>query len=305
MRRRKGQPVHGWLILDKPAGISSAAAVGQVKRLLDAEKIGHAGTLDPLASGILPLALGEATKTVSYVMSDTKRYRFTVRWGEARSTDDVEGEVTARSDHRPDAAAILAALPTFTGVIRQTPPAFSAIKIDGKRAYALARKGEVVELAPREVAIDRLELRGENGEEAEFDLVCGKGTYVRSLARDLALALGTVGHVTALRRTSVGRFDEIHAIALDSLAAFGHSAGAFERVLPILTVLDDIPALAITEAEAKLIQTGRSVWLGHSGLNTGFELLQGNAVCVTEQQRPVALGQIVNGEFRPVRVFNL
>jgi tRNA pseudouridine55 synthase len=305
MRRRKGQPVHGWLILDKPAGISSAAAVGQVKRLLDAEKIGHAGTLDPLASGILPLALGEATKTVSYVMSDTKRYRFTVRWGEARSTDDVEGEVTATSEHRPDTPAILGALSLFAGVIQQTPPAYSAIKIDGKRAYALARKGEAVELAPREVTIDRLELLGANGDSAEFDLVCGKGTYVRSLARDLAMALGTVGHVTALRRTAVGRFDEIRAIALDSLVAFGHSAGAFERVLPILTVLDDIPALAITEAEAKLIQTGRSVWLGHSGLNPGFELLQGNAVCVTGQRQPVALGQIVNGEFRPVRVFNL
>jgi tRNA pseudouridine55 synthase len=303
-RRRKGQPVHGWLILDKPAGISSSAAVGVVKRLLDAAKVGHGGTLDPLASGILPLAFGEATKTVSYVMDDQKRYRFTVRWGEARSTADAEGEVTATSDHRPSTAEIEAALPRFTGDILQKPPAFSAIKIAGERAYKLARAEQALDLPSRPVRIDRLELVSAEPEQAIFEVACGKGTYVRSLAVDIAEALGTVGYVSMLRRTAVGRFDEAMSIPLDSLTSLGHSPAALERVLPILTVLDDIPAVAVTEAEAKLIRTGRSVMLGESRLTQGFRPDRDEVICV-EGGQPVALGRMSFGEFRPVRVFNI
>lgn len=303
-RRRKGQPVHGWLILDKPAGISSSAAVGIVKRTLDAAKVGHAGTLDPLASGILPLALGEATKTVSYVMDGAKRYRFAVTWGEARSTADAEGEVTATSEHRPSAAEIDAVLGRFIGTIMQTPPIYSAIKVGGERAYKLARADQAVELKPRPVEIEQLTLVSATPNDATFEVACGKGTYVRSLAVDIAEALGTVGYVSMLRRTQVGRFGEAMSIPLDSLASLGHSPAALERVLPILTVLDDIPAVAATEAEAKLIRTGRSVMLGESRLTQGFDPTGVDVICVQDDQ-PVALGRFSHGEFRPVRVFNI
>ncbi|MBM3541566.1 MAG: tRNA pseudouridine(55) synthase TruB, partial [Alphaproteobacteria bacterium] len=222
--KRRGRPVHGWIVLDKPLGLSSAGAVAAVKRALDAAKAGHAGTLDPLATGVLPVALGEATKTASYVVDARKVYAFTVRWGEARDTDDAEGRVTAKSAHRPTADAIRAALPAFIGRVAQTPPVFAAIKIGGERAYARARREEDVELAPRVVEIEALELLDRpDADHARFRVGCGKGTYVRALARDLAVRLGTVGHIQALRREAVGRFGLESAISLAQLEVLGHS----------------------------------------------------------------------------------
>jgi tRNA pseudouridine55 synthase len=246
-RRKGGTPVHGWLVLDKPFGMSSSRAVGAVRHLLGAAKAGHGGTLDPLATGILPIALGEATKTVAWAMAGRKTYRFTLRWGEARATDDAEGAVTATSEARPGAAEIAAVLPRFTGTIQQVPPAYSALKLAGERAYDLARRGETVELAPRTAEIFALRLLGVIDEDhAEFEVETGKGVYVRSLGRDIALALGTVAHIAALRRLAVGRFTLERAISLDKLEALRHSAAVFEHLLPIETALDDIPAMALT-----------------------------------------------------------
>ena len=308
-RRRKGEPIHGWLVLDKPAGPSSAAIVGRVKRLVGAAKVGHAGTLDPLASGVLPLAFGEATKTVGLVMDGSKSYRFALRFGAATNTDDAAGAITGESPVRPSDADIRAVLPRFTGRIAQLPPAFSALKVAGKRAYDLARRGEPVQLAPREVDIARLELIGRPGpDEAEFVLDCGKGTYVRSLARDIARALGGLGHVASLRRTRVGRFAESQAIPLDSLEALGHSAAVLERLLPILTALDDIPAVAVTAGEAELIRTGRSISLG-LGRAAAIDSLRAGTVVCTSGDAAIALARIdpsgEGGELRPLRVFNL
>ena len=308
-RQRKGRPIHGWLILDKPAGPSSAAVVGRVKRLLQAAKLGHAGTLDPLASGVLPLAFGEATKTVALVMDGRKSYRFTVRWGVATATDDAAGAVVGESALRPSAAEILAILPRFAGRIAQLPPAFSALKVAGARAYDLARRGEVPNLAPRMVEIECLTLLGcPDPEHAEFALDCGKGTYVRSLARDLGQALGSLGHVTSLRRTRVGRFTESQAIPLDSLEALGHSAAVLERLLPIPTALDDIPAVAVTAGEAELIRTGRSISLGQARV-AAIDSLRPSTVLCTNGDIAVALARIdrsgEGGELRPLRVFNL
>ena len=222
MRRKRGQKVDGWLILDKPVDLTSTQAVNIVKRIFDAQKAGHAGTLDPLASGILPIALGEATKTVPYAMDASKAYRFTLQFGEARSTDDAEGEVVQTSDVRPGDEAIRAILPQFTGLITQVPPAFSAIKVDGQRAYDLARAGEQVELDPRQVLIHSIRPLGRPGpDEATFEVISGKGAYMRALGRDLAIGLGTCGHIGDLRRTAVGPFTEDRAISLESLKALG------------------------------------------------------------------------------------
>jgi tRNA pseudouridine55 synthase len=259
-RKRKGRPIDGWLVLDKPVGIGSTTALGQVRRLFDAAKAGHGGTLDPLASGILPIAFGEATKTVSYVMDGRKAYRFTVRWGMSTETDDAEGAVAATSDARPTQAEIAAVLPRFIGAISQVPPRFSAIKVDGERAYDLARDGQAVELAPRRVEVYDLRLVGvPDADHAAFVAECGKGTYIRSLARDLALALGTVGHVAALRRTRCGPFAEADAISLDTLMSLGHSAPLSKYLLPGETALDDIPALALTEEEARHLANGQAL----------------------------------------------
>lgn len=310
MGKRKGRPVHGWLILDKPAGLSSAAAVGQVKRLFGAAKLGHAGTLDPLASGILPLAFGEATKTVAYVMDGAKRYRFEISFGEARSTEDAEGEVTATSDVRPDDAAISAVLPRFIGTILQRPPAFSALKIGGQRAYDLARAGAAPDMIERPVEISSLTLaaRPDPGH-AIFEVACGKGTYIRSLGRDIALALGTVGYISMLRRTAVGRFSEAESISLDSLTGSEHGPATSEclngRLLPILTALDDIPALAVTEAEAELIRNGRTIEFGEDRTPSTYPLRRSDVVCAVCGDRPVALADYSDRRLRPVRVFNL
>ena len=304
--RRDKRDVHGWVILDKPVGMTSTHTVAVIKRLFSAKRAGHAGTLDPLASGGLPVAMGEATKTVPFVMDGRKRYRFTVRWGEERDTDDSEGRVVATSDERPTVEAILALLPRFMGTIEQIPPRYSAIKIQGERAYDLARDGEVVELQPRPVEIYELTLTDQSdSDHAVFEAECGKGTYVRSLARDMGRLLGTYGHVSALRRTACGPFDERDMIPLEELEAVCHRAASGEgnladALLPVETALDDIPALAVTRADAARLHRGQAVLLrGRDAPNSS------GTVYVTVGGRLLALAEIDNGELIPKRVFNL
>jgi tRNA pseudouridine55 synthase len=306
-RRRKGDPVHGWVILDKPSGITSTQAVGKVRRLFNAAKAGHGGTLDPLATGVLPIALGEATKTIPYVIDGRKRYRFTVRWGEARATDDAEGAVTATSDRRPTAAEMRAKLAQFIGEIEQVPPAYSAVHVDGERAYDLARAGETVVLAPRRVAIHGFTLAAiEDADHATFEVASGKGAYMRALARDLAVSLGTCGHVSALRRLAVGPFDEAGAISLESLAALGHSPAALGHLKPVETALDDIPALALTDTEANSLRSGQAVgFVRRQDAGRVSHLKSGTLVYATSGGKPVALARYEAGDLRPVRVLNL
>ena len=306
-RRKGGQPVNGWLVIDKPLGLTSTQVVGRVRRLYDAQKVGHGGTLDPLASGVLPVALGEATKTVGYAMDGAKTYRFTLRWGQATTTDDAEGPVVEEHPHRPDQAAVEAVLPAFHGEIEQIPPKFSAVKIEGQRAYDLARADEAVELTARRVRIDRLELlEMPDADHAVFAVGCGKGAYMRALARDLGKALGTCAHVVALRRTSVGPFTEEEAISLDSLEALGHGPALMERLLPVETALDDIPALALTEAEARRLRCGQAISLmARVHRERLRNLEQGSLVCATTGGKPVALARYEAGEVHPIRVLNL
>ena len=296
-RKRKGRPIHGWLNIDKASGPTSARVVARVLELTGAAKAGHGGTLDPMATGVLPIALGEATKTASYAMDGAKRYRFTLRWGEARDTDDAEGAVTATSDVRPAEDAIRGALAAFTGVIDQVPPDYAAVKIDGCRAYDLARRGEAAEQAPRPVTIHRLELMTiADADHAIFEVDCGKGAYVRALARDLAAALGAVGHLSELRRTRVGSFFEGDAISLDKLNDLMHSAALSEHLRPVETALADIPALAMTDSQATRLSQGQVVQV--LGTEPGL-------VRVTADDRLVALAEVHDGDVRPVRVFNL
>jgi len=305
-RRREKRNVDGWVVLDKPISMTSTHAVSMVRRAFAARKAGHAGTLDPLATGVLPIALGEATKTVSFVMDGRKSYRFTVRWGLETDTDDAEGRVIAASDVRPDVDAIRAALPRFTGAIMQTPPQFSAIKIAGERAYDLAREGETVSLAPRPVQVDRLELVGVvDDEHAEFEAGCGKGTYVRALARDLGRALGTCGHVSALRRTAVGPFAESHAVGIGELECLSGASpdgvvGAGPILLPVAAALTGLPALTVSRADAGRLARGQAVLLRgrDAPVMTGW-------VAVSTQGALVALAEVEQGELRPRRVFNL
>jgi tRNA pseudouridine55 synthase len=306
-RRKKGQPIDGWLAVDKPVGMTSTAVVGMVRRLLDAQKVGHGGTLDPLASGILPIAFGEATKTVAYVMDGSKTYTLTVRWGEERTTDDREGEVTETSDVRPTTEQIEAALPAFIGEIQQIPPKFSAVKVAGRRAYDMARKDEVVELAPRPILIkDFTLLESPDADHSVFRVISGKGAYMRSLARDLARALGTVGHVAGLRRTACGPFNEDGAISLDKLEALGHSAASSDTLLPVSTALDDIPALALTEVEANRLSHGQPLPVLPVVRRSSVEgVIAGTTVRAMDGDRLVALARIEGGEIRPVRVINL
>jgi tRNA pseudouridine55 synthase len=299
--RRQKQKIDGWVVLDKPVGLGSTKAVGRVRWLFSAEKAGHGGTLDPLASGVLPIALGEATKTVPFVMGGRKEYRFTLCFGEARSTEDAEGEVTATSDVRPTDVAIRSALPEFLGEIIQRPPAFSALKVGGKRAYDLARGGEPVELQARKVLIDKLEFAGRaDKDHADFVVACGKGTYIRSLGRDLAQALGTCGHLSALRRTVAGPFREEAAISLSKLEALGHIPPLLEALAPVATALDDIPALALTEAQADRLRRGLPVFLEVGDAPPSGALAR--AECGTKL---VALAHWDGKALRPVRVFNL
>ncbi len=305
-RRHKGESVHGWIVLDKPIGLTSAQAVARVRRIFNAAKAGHGGTLDPLATGVLPIALGEATKTVAFEMDRTKTYRFTLRWGEARSTDDAQGKITATSPSRPSGAEIQSVLSRFTGEIQQTPPRFSAIKVEGRRAYAMARGDEEFELSPRPILIEKLAVISLEGDLASFEVACGKGAYMRSLARDLGLALGTYAHVVELRRLSAGPFVESQAISLDSLETLRHSAAALATLLPIETALDGIPALALSEGEARTLRSGQSVPLFRAvDVNRIGGLVPGIAVCAMANGKPVAVARFDQGKLRQVRVFNL
>ncbi|MHA1112980.1 MAG: tRNA pseudouridine(55) synthase TruB [Alphaproteobacteria bacterium] len=305
-RGRRGHPVHGWLVIDKSAGMTSARAVAVVKRRLDALKAGHAGTLDPLATGVLPIALGEATKTMAFIVDADKSYRFTLRWGEARNTDDTEGAVTETSDMRPDAAAIRAALSGFLGEIDQVPPAFSAIKVAGRRAYDLARADAPVTLASRRVRVTRFDLVAAERDRAVFEVDCGKGTYIRALARDLARALGTVGHVETLRRTRVGSFREGDSISLESENASGHSAPLVEHLLPVETALVDIPALAMTEAEARCLHHGQAVAMTREADRTEIAPKDPQQPYLAKcGDRPLGIVRFENCLVRPVRLFNL
>lgn len=306
-RRRRGHAIHGWVILDKPSGMTSFAAVSAVRRVLNAAKAGHAGTLDPLATGLLPIALGEATKTLPYIVDSRKTYRFTVRWGEARDTDDAEGRIVATSTVRPKADAIEAALPQFVGVIEQVPPAYSAIKVNGHRAYALARAETPMVLSPRPVVIERMVLVAvPDADHAVFEVTCGKGAYMRGLARDLAVVLGTAGHVAALRRTAVGPFTEQHTIDLDNIEAVRHSDAVPQQVLPVAAALAGIPALALTKGEARRIQRGQAIAvLPVVSRLPQIGVCKDTVVCAMAEDKPIALAQIRGGEVRPLRVLNL
>ena len=304
-RRKKGDRVHGWVILDKRLTMTSTQAVGAVRRLFNAQKAGHGGTLDPLATGLLPIALGEATKTVPYIMESSKTYRFTVKWGVETTTDDGEGEVTETSDQRPDDAAIRALLPEFTGLISQVPPQFSALKVDGARAYDLARDGEAVELAPREISIDSFELVDQpDPDHTVFEAVCSKGTYVRALARDMGRELGCYGHVSELRRTQVGPFNEDDMILLDQLDDLRHKGAGqeamYQYLLPLETALDDIPALAVSGEDAARLRNGQAVIVR----GRDAPILQGT-ILVENRGDPVALAEMDQGALQPKRVFNL
>ncbi|MCP2679957.1 tRNA pseudouridine(55) synthase TruB [Maricaulaceae bacterium NA33B04] len=312
-RRKKGDPIHGWLVLDKPLEMTSTQAVGKCRWLYNAKKAGHAGTLDPLASGILPIAFGEATKTVPFAQEAGKTYRFTIRWGESTTTQDAEGDVVATSDVRPTRDAIEAALPQFIGDIEQVPPKFSAIKVDGERAYDLARAGEDVELEARPVRIDDLTILDMPSDDlCVLEMRCGKGAYVRSIARDLAHALHTEGHVAALRRTQVGPFTTDDAITVAALEDLVHNARALEALLPVETALDDIPALAVTDGEAFQLRQGRPVVLPPRQASKLRDLRQprvigdkdySKAVLAMGDDRAVAIGEARAGKLSPLRVF--
>ncbi len=291
--RPKKRDVNGWIILDKGVGMTSTHAVAVVKRSLSAKKAGHAGTLDPLASGILPIALGEATKTVPFVMDGRKSYVFTVAWGAETNTDDTEGEVVERTDRVPEAADIEALLPRFTGSIQQVPPRFSAIKIQGERAYDLARDGEAVELQPRTVEIDRLALVHHEGDRSVIEADCGKGTYVRAIARDLGRTLGCLGHIAALRRTRVGPFTEEDAVVVDEIATDPAA------LRPVETALSEIPSVMVSRDMAARLMRGQSIIL------RGREAPLSGKVYATCNGVLVAVGDVERGELVPHRVFNL
>ena len=288
---------HGWLVVDKPRGITSAAAVARIKSLVGHRtKVGHAGTLDPMATGVLPVAVGEATKTVSFLMDAPKRYRFGVRWGEQRDTDDAEGTVVEASANRPSREVIVNALPAFLGRIEQVPPAYSALKVGGERAYALARQGRAPQLAPRTVYVESLTLIEADDDGAAFSVECGKGTYVRALTRDIARAVGTVGYVSWLHRAAVGPFTDTDANPLDKLVALGHSLALAECLLPVDAVLADIPALPLTACEADRLRHGQPV--PAPGAAPG-------RVRAVAGSRLVALAEVGAGRARPLRVFNM
>lgn len=302
-RRKKGRKVSGWVILDKPVGLTSTHAVSRVRRLFDAQKAGHAGTLDPLASGILPLALGEATKTVPYVMDGEKRYLFTVRWGIETTTDDTEGEAVATSDVRPDEDAILAALPSFIGTIDQVPPAFSAKRVDGERAYDLARDGEVVELEPSQITIHDLTYLGSpDDDRAMFEAHCGKGTYVRAIARDLGRNLGTCGHVTSLRRTQVGPFDEHSTVTLDQLEAMTSPEDCDALLTPMADALGDLHEIQVVPGDAAKLRRGMSLLVrGHHTPGSAVPA-HGEEAYAMDGEELVAIGMMDYGKFQPKRV---
>ncbi len=306
-RRRKGEAISGWVCLDKPPELGSTQAVGRVRRAFHAQKAGHAGTLDPLASGVLPIALGEATKTVPFLMDADKAYRFTLVWGVETASFDREGAVTGVSDVRPDPAAAAAALETFVGEIDQIPPDFSAVKVDGERAYDLAREGIALDLRPRRVTIHAARVTGApDADHLEIEIECGKGTYVRALARDLAAALGAKAHVGALRRTRVGAFTQERAMTLETLETMCYGDAALEVLLPVETALDDIPALAVTTEDAFRLTQGRSIVLLPRQVDTlRARLSASRVVSARHGERVVALCEMRAGRLNPTRVFNL
>jgi tRNA pseudouridine55 synthase len=296
VRAQARNDVHGWVVLDKPAGMTSTHAVSRLKRICNAKKAGHAGTLDPLATGVLPIAFGEATKTVPFVQDGEKAYRFTVRWGTETDTDDADGTVAAQSDARPAEAEIFALLPGFTGTIRQLPPSYSAIKINGERAYDLARGGAAPVLSPRPVTIHALDLIDAGRDEAVFEARCGKGTYVRALARDLGRSLGCYGHVNALQRTRVGPFFETDAVLLADL-----DDGAFcaKALRPVEAGLMEVPRVVVDSCVAARLRRGQPVLLrGHDAPLDGFAYAAFGGVVI-------AVGAVEKGELIPGRVFNL
>jgi len=299
-RRKKGNPVHGWVVLDKPIGMTSTQAVGAVRRLFQAQKAGHAGTLDPLATGILPIALGEATKTVPFAVDGDKTYRFTVRFGVETNTDDTEGAVVRTSEVLPSAADIDAILDDFIGEVSQVPPAFSAIKVDGNRAYDLARSGEEVILEPRIVAIDDLQLIDmPDPATAVFEAECGKGTYVRALARDMGRALGSAGHVIALRRTRVGSFSEETSVSIGDLQDAAEAGDISSYLRPVEAALDDLPGVSVGPNDAANLARGQAVLVR----GRDAPILAG-AAYAHFKGRILALGELEKGAFRPTRVFN-
>ena len=305
-RRQKRPDLNGWIVVDKPAGMTSTAVCNRIKRLSGGAKIGHGGALDPLATGVLPIALGQATKTVSWVMDGSKVYRFTLRWGEARDTDDADGSVTETSAVRPDDDAIREALPAFTGRIMQVPPRYSAVKIGGKRAYNLARTDEVPDLPARPAEV--IELRFErrfDDDRTEFTAETGKGVYVRAIARDLAAALGTVGHVSALRRLRVGPFRVEDAITLEELESLAHIGPESVFLLPTDRSLVDIPALSVSEQEAAALRNGQALRLfGTADLSRIAGFYDGMTIRARMGEDLVAVARYESGTVRPVRVVN-
>jgi tRNA pseudouridine55 synthase len=314
-RRKKGEDISGWVILDKPEDFTSTDAVGAVRRAFNANKAGHAGTLDPLASGILPIALGEATKTVPWLMEADKSYRFTIHWGASTDTQDREGKIIAESDVRPSVEAVKEALKAFVGEIEQTPPAYSAVKVDGERAYDLARAGEVVELKARPVVVyEAAVAEAPDADHVTLTVRCGKGFYIRALVRDIAAALGAEGHVSALRRTQVGTFSEAESISLDALKDLSHKGAASECLKPVETALADIPALAINGEDAFRLKQGRPIVLLPyvvEDLRAKFRprtiagVDASRAAVALCEGRAVALGDVRAGRFKPTRVFHL
>ena len=328
-RKKKGRPVSGWVVLDKPLELGSTQAVSRIRRLFGADKAGHAGTLDPLATGMLPIALGEATKTVPFVTDGTKVYRFTVAWGAETSTDDLEGDITQTSAERPDRAAIEAILSDFIGEITQVPPQYSAIRIDGERAYDLARDGEAVDIAPRLVEIDELRILDHDGNATRFECVCGKGTYVRALARDMGRRLGCLGHITALRRTEVFPFAEADLVSLDELERLAEqSRSAHERALAEAGVdhADDLPIGVHAPSPFEAIDTrllapqraleglpevvvggeiARRIRLGNAMVLSGNAAVRdAEEAFATERGALIAIGRVEHGTFHPKRVIN-
>jgi tRNA pseudouridine55 synthase len=299
--------INGWIILDKPSGITSAHAVGKVKRLLRPAKIGHAGTLDPLASGILPLALGEATKTVSFMMDASKAYSFEVTWGQERDSDDIMGEITHTSDKRPSQNDINTILHEFIGDIQQQPPSYSAIKVDGKRAYDLARQGQAVSLKSRIITVHSLEMTHYSPEKSSFICHCGKGTYIRSLARDMGRKTGALGHISVLRRLKVGNFTENHAISLEVLEEMGHKDDPGflnpDFLLPVESALDDIPAMEVDSTQATLLKRGQAITLPSTVSITDENISK--QWLVRSDGKAIAMCTIAQGKVKPVRVFNL
>ncbi|GAN59432.1 MULTISPECIES: tRNA pseudouridine(55) synthase TruB [Acetobacter] len=303
MRRKRGQPIDGWLVIDKPSGMTSTQVVGRAKRLFDAQKVGHGGTLDPLATGLLPLAFGKATKTVPYIMDGTKVYQFTLKMGEARDSDDADGAVTGYSDVRPTDDQLRAALPALTGNIMQVPPVFSALKVAGERSYDMAREGRPPELPPRPARVDRFELvKRIDDDTAVFEVESGKGVYMRALARDVALACGTVGHITVLRRLRVGPFTEADAITLDKLTPNDDNPHASPELLrPVATALADIPALALTEDEAASLLHGRALSLVDL-MGRIPQVDEDSPIRAMEGGRVLGLCRLEDGLLRPIRI---